>query len=98
MRPQSFAPRRSSIQILLNLLRFSQQKWDVLVRRVDELCHRGDDLFEFVGEFLVLLVLPRFAEFHKVALNGSDLRLHFSIEALQIKRKSAQFFGVDNGF
>ncbi len=41
--------------------------------------------FKTVGKFSLLLILPGFAELDKTALDGDDLRLHFGVEAREVR-------------
>ena len=56
--------------------------------------HGGD---EFLGKFLMLLILPGSAERDEAGLQGGGTRLHVIIEAFEFLGEATHFFGIHDG-
>src|SRR5262245_23233249 len=85
------------VQIFLDALRLAQQERRVGVGRLDEFLQNFHRVAEFLGKFLVLLVLPGVAERVKAGVEERHAILQLDVEPLQLLREPAHFAGIHYG-
>src|SRR5689334_6657626 len=82
------------VQIFFDALRLAEEIRHVLIGHFRKLFQCLYRLLEFVGELVVLLVLPRIAERGKTGLKRAHPILQVAIEALEFLGKTPHLFGV----
>jgi hypothetical protein len=84
------------MQILIDDFGFAKQIGDVFLDDFDQAGHALHLLAEFVGEFLLLLVAPRFFQRYELAAEQIDAGLDLRAELLQILGELPKFIGIDD--
>jgi hypothetical protein len=82
------------LQIFLDALGFSQQVRRVFLGQLDKLLQRFHRQSKFLGEFLMLLVLPGVPQRGKTGLEQDQAVFQVGVEPLQFVGESPHLFGI----
>ena len=82
----------------MGALGFAEEEGDVLFGDGDEAVEHSECVFEFLGEFAMLLISPGFAERGEAAMQGGHSAFEIEVESFEFLSEDAYFFGIDDCF